>query len=99
MDNQHQIPLEELYKRLNSGFKGLSNGEASRRLEKSGLNELRVRQQAPKYIKFLSQFKNFFAVLLMVGGALAFFADYLDPGQGNFYIGCALYGVVLLNAI
>ena len=99
MDNQHQIPLEELYKRLNSGFKGLSNGEASRRLEKSGLNELRVRQQTPEYIKFLSQFKNFFAVLLMVGGALAFFADYLDPGQGNFYIGCALYGVVLLNAI
>jgi len=35
----------------------------------------------------------------MVGGSLAFFADYLDPEQGNFYIGCALYGVVLLNAI
>jgi sodium/potassium-transporting ATPase subunit alpha len=99
MNNQHQIAIEELYGQLNSSFKGLSNNEASKRLDEFGLNELRVRQQTPVYIKFLLQFKNFFAVLLMVGGALAFIADYLDPGQGNFYIGCALYGVVLLNAI
>ena len=90
MNNQHQIPLEQLYSQLKSGFKGLSNSEADRRLKETGLNELRVRRQIPEYIKFLLQFKNFFALLLMVGGGLAFFADYLDPGQGNFYIGCAL---------
>ncbi len=98
MNNQHQIPLQQLYSQLKSGFKGLSNSEADRRLKETGLNELRVRRQIPEYIKFLLQFKNFFALLLMVGGGLAFFADYLDPGQGNFYIGCALYAVVLLNA-
>ena len=99
MKNRHQCPIDELYQELESHPKGLSDEEAERRLKTFGTNELHVRQQTPGYIKFLLQFKNFFAILLMVGGSLAFFADYLDPEQGNFYIGCALYGVVLLNAI
>lgn len=99
MKNYHKLPIDELYQALKSNSKGLSDEEAEQRLKTFGTNELRVRQQTPSYIKFLLQFKNFFAMLLMVGGGLAFFADYLDPEQGNFYIGCALYGVVLLNAI
>ena len=99
MKNYHKLPIDELYQVLKSNSKGLSDEEAEQRLKMFGTNELRVRQQTPSYIKFLLQFKNFFAMLLMVGGGLAFFADYLDPEQGNFYIGCALYGVVLLNAI
>ncbi len=99
MEKPHQCPISELYQSLDSHETGLSDEEAERRLKIVGTNELHVRQQTPGYIKFLLQFKNFFAVLLMVGGSLAFFADYLDPEQGNFYIGCALYGVVLLNAI
>ena len=99
MEKPHQCPISELYQSLDSHETGLSDEEAERRLKIVGTNELHVRQQTPGYIKFLLQFKNFFAILLMVGGSLAFFADYLDPGQGNFYIGCALYGVVLLNAI
>jgi len=99
MKNHHQLPIGELYQVLKSNEKGLSDEEVERRIKTFGTNELHVRQQTPSYIKFLLQFKNFFAILLMVGGGLAFFADYLDPGQGNFYIGCALYGVVLLNAI
>ena len=99
MNNQHQITIDQLYDQLGSGYKGLSDIEANTRFEKFGPNELHVRQEVPEYIKFFSQFKNFFAILLMVGGALAFFAEYLEPEQGNFYIGCALYGVVLLNAI
>ena len=99
MEKPHQCPISELYQSLDSHETGLSDEEAERRLKIVGTNELHVRQQIPGYIKLLLQFKNFFAILLMVGGSLAFFADYLDPEQGNFYIGCALYGVVLLNAI
>jgi sodium/potassium-transporting ATPase subunit alpha len=46
----------------------------------------------------LLESKNFFAILLISGGLLALLADYLDPGQGNLYIACALFGVVVLNA-
>ena len=99
MFDVHQISLEDLYARLESNADGLPNVEADRRLQKHGPNELHIRHETSEIIKFLLQFRNFFAVLLMIGGALAFLAEYLDPGQGNFYIGCALYGVVLLNAV
>ncbi|WP_300321821.1 HAD-IC family P-type ATPase [Accumulibacter sp.] len=97
--DQHRIPLEELQQRLHCTGDGLSAAEAAQRLLEFGSNELRVRKETPEIVKFLRQFSNFFALLLIVGSALAFFADYLQPGEGNFYIGVALLAVVLLNAL
>lgn len=98
-NDQHRIPLAELEQRLNSTRAGLGSAEAARRLSEYGSNELRVRKDTPAIIKFFRQFTNFFALLLFAGSALAFFADYLQPGQGNFYIGVALLVVVFLNAL
>ncbi len=95
----HQAPLDELFERLDSGPDGLAADEVARRLERVGPNQLRVREKTPELLKFLRQFRNFFAILLLVGGALALLAERLDPGQGNLYIACALVGVVLLNAL
>jgi sodium/potassium-transporting ATPase subunit alpha len=97
--DQHRIPLEALRQRLHCTGDGLSSAEAAQRLLEFGSNELRVRNETPEIVKFLRQFANFFALLLFVGSALAFFADYLKPGEGNFYIGVALLAVVLLNAL
>ena len=97
--DQHRIPLEALQQRLHCTGEGLSTDEAAQRLLEFGSNELRVRKETPEIVKFLRQFANFFALLLIVGSALAFFADYLKPGEGNFYIGVALLAVVLLNAL
>jgi len=94
----HELPLAALAARLGSPPGGLTEDEASRRLQEHGANELRVRESTPEIVKFLLQFRNFFAVLLMVGGALAIVAEQLDSGQGNLYIAIALLGVVLLNA-
>jgi sodium/potassium-transporting ATPase subunit alpha len=99
MSDVHKLPLAELYDTLDSSARGLTEAAAARRLEEYGPNELRVRQDVPQIVKFLLQFKNFFALLLMVGGALAIAAEHLDPGQGNLYIAIALFGVVLLNAV
>jgi len=95
----HKLPLASLYDELGSSARGLTEAEAARRLEQHGPNELRVRQDVPEMVKFLLQFKNFFALLLLVGGALAIIAERLDPEQGNLYIAIALLGVVLLNAV
>ncbi len=97
--DQHRITLSELEQRLNCTGAGLGNAEAARRLAAYGSNELRVRKDTPEIVKFFRQFTNFFALLLIAGSALAFFADYLQPGEGNFYIGVALLVVVLLNAL
>ncbi len=92
-------PLDKLHQALNSSSEGLATVEVKTRQQKYGPNELRVKQETPLYVRFLQQFKNFFAVLLIVGGLLALVAEKLDPRQGNLYIATALFGVVLLNAI
>lgn len=99
ISDPHKTPLEDLFANLDSGHDGLTGGEAESRLRMYGTNELRVRHATPELVKFLRQFKNFFALLLIVGGALALFAERLAPGQGNLYIAYALLGVVVLNAI
>jgi len=97
--DQHRIELPELEQRLRCTSAGLGSAEAIKRLAEYGSNELRVRKETPEIVKFFRQLTNFFALLLIIGSALAFFADYLQPGEGNFYIGVALLAVVLLNAL
>jgi len=99
MSNEHRITLSELEQQLNCSSTGLNSTDAVQRLSQYGSNELHVRKETPEILKFLGQFTNFFALLLVVGSALAFFADYLQPGEGNFYIGVALLAVVLINAL
>lgn len=95
----HLIPLEELYQELSTSEDGLTADDIVKRQAICGPNELRVRTDVPMYMRFLRQFKNFFAILLVVGGLLAVLAERLDPGSGSIYIAVALFAVVLLNAI
>lgn len=96
-EDEHNIPLVELYGRLNSSEKGLTLEEAKDRL-KNGKNVLKTKRKTPLFIRFLQQFVNFFALLLLFGATLALVAERLAPGQGNLYIAIALYAVVFLNA-
>lgn len=99
MADEHKVPIETLYHLLESSPEGLSSDEAERRRFHYGPNELIVKKDRPELVKFLLQFKNFFAILLLIGAALAFLAERLDPGEGNLYIGFALVAVVFLNAL
>lgn len=97
MADEHSTPLAELLTRLGSRSEGLSSPEAKARLDRFGPNRLEARGTVSPWLKFLRQFGNFFAVLLMVGGSLSLVAEMLDPGQGNLHIAIALFAVVLLN--
>ena len=95
----HTVPIQELLQRLQSSDKGLDSAAAVRRLQVHGTNVLRGKKKTPELVKFLGQFRNYFAILLIFGGSFALLAERLDPGKGNLYIAVALFGVVLLNAI
>jgi sodium/potassium-transporting ATPase subunit alpha len=95
----HLSSVDDLFEAFKVNKQGLTTEDAESRIEKYGTNELRVRQDIPEIFKFFSQFKNFFALLLIVGSGLALFAEQLDPGMGNLYIAIALFGVTVLNAI
>mmetsp|Transcript_10210 Transcript_10210/g.20413 ORF Transcript_10210/g.20413 Transcript_10210/m.20413 type:complete len:212 (-) Transcript_10210:134-769(-) len=95
----HRITLDHLFEELGTSEDGLTADVIVKRQLLCGPNELRVRTDVPIYMRFLRQFKNFFAILLIVGGLLAVLAEQLDPGSGSIYIAVALFAVVLLNAI
>lgn len=96
--DEHKISIGELYDRVGSSEQGLSSEQAKVRLEEYGPNVIEEKKELPLIIKYLKQFTNFFALLLIVGSALAFFAESITPGEGNLYIGIALIAVVFLNA-
>ena len=98
-DDEHKIGLEELFKRLEASAGGLTTKEADKRLFLYGPNTFEVRERNPLYRRFGKQLFNFFAILLWIGAILAFAAERLSPGGGNLYIGLAITGVVLINAI
>jgi sodium/potassium-transporting ATPase subunit alpha len=97
--DEHKISISELYGIVKSSEKGLTSNEAKDRLEKSGGNILESKNKESAILKFVKQFSNLFALLLIFGSLLAFLAEYLSPGEGNLYIGIALGAVVLLNGI
>ncbi len=96
---EHLISLEELFRILYSSANGLSGEEARKRQLQYGPNELEEKRKTQFIIKFGKHLVNFFALLLWTGSILAFISEYLSPGEGNLYIGIALAGVVILNAV
>ncbi|SNB46029.1 HAD-IC family P-type ATPase [Geobacter sp. DSM 9736] len=94
----HQVPFDEFCHRLGvDPVTGLTTGEAARRLQHDGPNELIQRRREPELVIFMRQMTNLFSLLLLAGSVLSFIADYVEPGQGNAYIGAALLVVMLLN--
>ena len=94
----HRLPIDKIYSLLDTSAEGLTESQARERLLQYGTNELQSRQNTPEYIKFLRQFKNFFAILLLIGSGLALIAEELAPNNDNFYVAVALFAVVVLNA-
>lgn len=95
--NEHSISLQEFLEKLSVEENGLSEQEAASRLKQCGGNILEEIGKESIIKKYLRQFKNLFSILLTVGAILSFIGEYLEPGQGNLYIGIALVGVVILN--
>ena len=93
------LTKEEILKTLITSETGLSEEEAEKRLNEYGFNEIREIRKKPLYLKLLSQFTHFLAVLLWIAAALSFLSEYLHPGEGMLSLGLAILGVIVLNAI
>ncbi|MBI3455950.1 MAG: cation-transporting P-type ATPase [Candidatus Rokubacteria bacterium] len=77
---------------LGSTPAGLTASEAARRQEACGLNRLERVRRRTLALRFIEQFWSFFALLLWVGGALAFLA-------GMPQLGWAIFAVTLVNGV
>jgi Ca2+-transporting ATPase len=90
----------EVYELLGSSPEGLSAATAAARLAQAGPNELPAARRPPVIWKFLAQFTNLFAVVLLAASAITL-GSYLVQSPrdaGNLELAVAILGVVLLNA-
>jgi P-type Ca2+ transporter type 2C len=83
---------EELLVLLGSAPGGLTAAEAARRLDAWGPNRLERVARRPLGLRLLAQFTSFFALLLWVGGGLAFLAGLAE-------LGWAVFVVIVVNGL
>ncbi|MDP2210447.1 MAG: HAD-IC family P-type ATPase, partial [Candidatus Aquicultor sp.] len=91
MDIQ-RLNSADVYAQLASEPRGLSDREASMRLERYGPNEIREIKGPSLIKKFLANFYHLFAVLLWVGAGLSFVAGLPE-------LGWAIIAVIIINAL
>lgn len=87
----HALESAEVLERLKSSEKGLSTGEAARRLEAHGANRLTPPAGKPLLVRFFSHFNNMLIYLLIVAAAVtALLGHWVDTG--------VIMGVVFINS-
>ena len=92
-----QLPVDEALRSLRTGAQGLSPAEAARRLKEYGPNRIEAEPGVPQWRRLLNEFTHFFARILWLAAALAFFAESRSPGQGMWQLGVAIVAVILIN--
>jgi calcium-translocating P-type ATPase len=94
-----QVSAQQAIQSLRSGAEGLSTAEAARRLAEYGAN--RVEEIAGEHLalRLAREFTHFFALILWLAAALAFLAEWHQPGQGMATLGFAILGVILVNGV
>ena len=83
--------LREIRK-ISTSYNGLTEKEAERRLLEYGYNELRERKKASVLSIFLSQFKDFMVIVLLVATLISFFL-------GETMDAIAIVIIVIMNAL
>ncbi|MEM4755849.1 MAG: cation-transporting P-type ATPase [Candidatus Woesearchaeota archaeon] len=87
-----EAPLESLYALLGTRAEGLTDEEAAQRRALYGPNVITAVHKKSKLLLFLSQFKDFLLLLLLMGSAISFFLGHITDG-------IIIAGIVLMNAI
>ncbi|MFT4007914.1 MAG: HAD-IC family P-type ATPase, partial [Lacrimispora sp.] len=91
-DHLSRLSVEEVYKQLGSGADGLSSGQAAEYQKKQGKNLIEEKKKESVILIFLGNFTHLMAILLWIGGAVAFFA-------GMPQLGIAIWLVNVINGI
>ncbi len=90
----------EVYEELGSSPRGLTAAEVERRQLLGGPNDLPRARPRRLWRRFLAQFTDLFAVVLLVASGITFLAYLLGSPQdvGNLQLAIAILAVVIINA-
>jgi P-type Ca2+ transporter type 2C len=97
----HALPRLDVYGAYHSSPRGLTSEEAAARLARLGPNQLPKGVRRPLIYRFLEQFTDLFAVVLVAASAITFLAYGIQVPHdiNNLELAIAILGVVMLNAV
>jgi Ca2+-transporting ATPase len=87
----YRMTAGEVLESLGTSVNGLPREEAKRRLDEHGPNEITSDVSTPKWLIFLSQFKDLLVLVLIFAGVLSF-------AIGSIRDGTVMFIIVLINA-
>jgi magnesium-transporting ATPase (P-type)/mannitol/fructose-specific phosphotransferase system IIA component (Ntr-type) len=86
------LPAGDIFRELGTDAQGLTDREAANRLKRYGPNILKEVRRKSLLLRFFENLTNLFAILLWVGGILAFLVDMQE-------MGAAIFVVIVVNAV
>ena len=97
--NFHTKKSNAVLKELNSSKKGLSQTEATERLNKYGENKLKEAKKKSFLARFFTQFKDVMIILLLISAAISLvFAFLHEDGTSEIVDAIIIFAIVILNA-
>lgn len=88
----HKIPVNDVFISLKTTSQGLTSNQVKEEQQKHGKNVIDDKKRTSAWIIFLSNFTHLMAILLWIGGGVAFFADMPQ-------LGIAIWLVNVINGV
>ena len=95
-NNYYNKKVEQLYKELNTSINGLTEEEASKRLEEYGENKLAERKKKSNFIIFLNQFNDLMIILLIFASVFSAVISYIQ--KESYADSVIILIIVIINA-
>ncbi len=95
--DMYNLSIEEVLKNTKSSSNGLTDNEASKRLEEYGLNKLKEGKKKTILGKFIDQFKNIMIIILLIAAVVSGVVAYMEGESLTDAI--IILVVVFLNAL
>ena len=96
--NWHSLTYRQIADTFGTDInKGLDSEQARRSLEKYGRNSLTQKKKHGIIIKFLSQFKDFMVLILLIASGISFFTAFMSD-DGDFIDPVMILLIVIINA-
>ena len=90
--------LNQIFNELNVRQGGLTEDEASKRLEKYGANNLKEKKKESLFIKFIKQFNDFMIIVLIIAAIISAIVAKTN-GSGDYIDSIIIIAIVIFNAI
>ena len=90
--------LNQIFNELNARQGGLTEDEASKRLEKYGTNNLKEKKKESLFIKFIKQFNDFMIIVLIIAAIISAIVAKTN-GSGDYIDSIIIIAIVIFNAI